>query len=39
VLNYPIRLNNRLASLAGTVSAGDYRPGVFREAARGKSKT
>jgi hypothetical protein len=26
VLNYPIRLNNRLASLAGTVSAGDYRP-------------
>jgi hypothetical protein len=26
VLNYPIRLNNRLASLAGTVGAGDYRP-------------
>jgi len=26
VLTYPIRLNNRLASLAGTVSAGDYRP-------------
>jgi hypothetical protein len=26
VLNYPIRLNNRLASLAGTVSAGNYRP-------------
>jgi hypothetical protein len=26
VLNYPIRLNNRLASLAGLVSAGDYRP-------------
>ncbi len=26
MLNYPIRLNNRLASLAGTVSAGDYRP-------------
>jgi len=26
VLNYPIRLNNRLASLAETVSAGDYRP-------------
>jgi hypothetical protein len=26
VLNYPIRLNNRLASLAGTVSLGDYRP-------------
>jgi hypothetical protein len=26
LLNYPIRLNNRLASLAGTVSAGDYRP-------------
>jgi photosystem II stability/assembly factor-like uncharacterized protein len=26
VLNYPIRLNNRLVSLAVTVSAGDYRP-------------
>jgi photosystem II stability/assembly factor-like uncharacterized protein len=26
VLNYPIRLNNRLASLAGVVSAGDSRP-------------
>jgi hypothetical protein len=26
VLNYPIRLNNRLASLAGVVGAGDYRP-------------
>ncbi len=26
VLNYPIRLNNRLASLAGTVSTGDDRP-------------
>jgi photosystem II stability/assembly factor-like uncharacterized protein len=26
LLNYPIRLNNRLASLAGLVSAGDYRP-------------
>jgi hypothetical protein len=26
VLNFPIRLNNRLASLAGTVSAGDHRP-------------
>src|SRR5947209_8533672 len=26
VLNYPIRLNNRLALLAGTVSLGDYRP-------------
>jgi photosystem II stability/assembly factor-like uncharacterized protein len=26
VLNYPIRLNNRLASLAGLVSMGDHRP-------------
>jgi hypothetical protein len=26
VLNYPIRLNNRLASLAGVVSMGDNRP-------------
>ncbi len=26
VLNYPIRLNNRLVSLAGTVSMGDHRP-------------
>jgi len=26
VLNFPIRLNNRLASLAGMVSAGDNRP-------------
>ncbi len=25
-LNYPIRLNNQIASLAGTVSDGDYRP-------------
>ena len=26
VLNFPIRLNNRLASLGGMVSAGDNRP-------------
>jgi photosystem II stability/assembly factor-like uncharacterized protein len=26
VLNYPIRLNNKLVSLAGGVAAGDYRP-------------
>jgi photosystem II stability/assembly factor-like uncharacterized protein len=26
VLNFPIRLNNKLASLAGTASAGDLRP-------------
>jgi hypothetical protein len=26
VLNYPIRLNNKLAALAGTVGAGDNRP-------------
>jgi hypothetical protein len=26
VLNFPIRLNNKLASLAGGVDAGDYRP-------------
>jgi photosystem II stability/assembly factor-like uncharacterized protein len=26
VLNFPIRLNNRLASLAGVVSFGDHRP-------------
>jgi hypothetical protein len=26
VLNFPIRLNNRLAALAGTVGAGDNRP-------------
>jgi photosystem II stability/assembly factor-like uncharacterized protein len=26
VLNFPIRLNNKLASLAGTVGAGDNRP-------------
>jgi photosystem II stability/assembly factor-like uncharacterized protein len=26
VLNYPIRLNNRLVSLAGVVSMGDHRP-------------
>jgi hypothetical protein len=25
-LNYPIRLNNQIASLAGTVASGDYRP-------------
>lgn len=26
VLNFPIRLNNKLASLAGNVASGDYRP-------------
>ena len=26
LLNYPMRLNNRLASLAGGVSVGDHRP-------------
>jgi photosystem II stability/assembly factor-like uncharacterized protein len=26
VLNYPIRLNNKLSSLAGNVAAGDHRP-------------
>jgi hypothetical protein len=26
VLNFPIRLNNKLASVAGTVGAGDNRP-------------
>jgi hypothetical protein len=25
-LNYPIRLNNRLAALAGVVAAGEHRP-------------
>jgi hypothetical protein len=25
-LNYPIRLNNQIAALTGTVSSGDYRP-------------
>jgi photosystem II stability/assembly factor-like uncharacterized protein len=25
-LNFPIRLNNRLSALAGTVASGDYRP-------------
>jgi hypothetical protein len=25
-LNYPIRLNNKLAALQGTVEGGDYRP-------------
>ena len=25
-LNFPIRLNNKLSALAGTVSMGDYRP-------------
>jgi hypothetical protein len=35
-LNYPIRLNNKLAALQGTVESGDYRPTeqsytVFRE--------
>jgi photosystem II stability/assembly factor-like uncharacterized protein len=35
-LNYPIRLNNKLAALQGTVESGDYRPtdqslAVFKE--------
>jgi hypothetical protein len=35
-LNYPIRLNNKLAALLGTVESGDYRPteqsyAVFKE--------
>jgi phage-related minor tail protein len=25
-LNYPIRLNNKIAALAGTVGSGEYRP-------------
>jgi hypothetical protein len=25
-LNYPIRLNNKLAALQGTVESGDYKP-------------
>jgi phage-related minor tail protein len=25
-LNYPIKLNNKIAALAGTVSSGEYRP-------------
>ena len=35
-LNYPIRLNNKLAALQGVVESGDYRPtdqsyAVFKE--------
>ena len=34
VLNFPIRLNNKLASVAGTVGIGDYRPTYQAEEVR-----